>query len=160
VAGGWALDLFVGRVTRPHNDVDIALFREDQGQLRSHFSAWEWYKLSRGQAFPWRADEFVGHPVHELWASRRGERLEFLLNERRGDRWLFRRNLNIARELSRVQLAHEGIPYLPPEIVLLYKAKIRNEKDIGDCDRVLTKIPEEARAWLQEAEWQVCENGK
>jgi putative ABC transport system permease protein len=39
VAGGWALDLFLGRVTRPHHDVDIALFREDQRQLRSHFIA-------------------------------------------------------------------------------------------------------------------------
>ena len=29
VFGGWAVDLHVGRVTRPHDDVDIAVWRED-----------------------------------------------------------------------------------------------------------------------------------
>ena len=27
VAGGWALDLFLGRMTRPHHDVDVAILR-------------------------------------------------------------------------------------------------------------------------------------
>ncbi|HEV2736058.1 MAG TPA: hypothetical protein VGV85_14520, partial [Longimicrobiaceae bacterium] len=36
VAGGWALDLFLGRATRPHADVDLALFRDDQARLREH----------------------------------------------------------------------------------------------------------------------------
>jgi Aminoglycoside-2''-adenylyltransferase len=30
VVGGWALDLFLGRETRSHKDIDIAIFREDQ----------------------------------------------------------------------------------------------------------------------------------
>ncbi len=40
VRGGWALDLFVGRVTRPHGDIDLFLWAEDAerfaGLLREH----------------------------------------------------------------------------------------------------------------------------
>src|SRR5438874_1630364 len=35
VAGGWALDLYVGRSTRRHNDVDLAIFREDQADFEA-----------------------------------------------------------------------------------------------------------------------------
>jgi hypothetical protein len=28
--GGWALDLFLGKVTRPLHDVEIGVFRQDQ----------------------------------------------------------------------------------------------------------------------------------
>jgi hypothetical protein len=98
--------------------VDIALFRKDQGQLRSYLSVWKWQKLRHGQFLPWQPDEFVVSPIHELSATCQGERLEFLLNERLGDRWLYRRNLNIGRDLNHFRFAYDGIPYLPPEIVL------------------------------------------
>jgi hypothetical protein len=26
IAGGWAIDLFLGRMTRPHKDIEIAIF--------------------------------------------------------------------------------------------------------------------------------------
>jgi hypothetical protein len=29
IAGGWALDLFMGRQTRAHNDIEISVFRGD-----------------------------------------------------------------------------------------------------------------------------------
>jgi hypothetical protein len=29
VAGGWALDLYLGKVTRVHKDLDVGIFRED-----------------------------------------------------------------------------------------------------------------------------------
>jgi hypothetical protein len=30
VCGGWAIDLFLHHVTRPHKDVDFAILRKDQ----------------------------------------------------------------------------------------------------------------------------------
>ncbi|MCL4541605.1 MAG: hypothetical protein M1396_04620 [Chloroflexi bacterium] len=30
IAGGWAIDLFLGRQTRAHKDVEIAVLRQDQ----------------------------------------------------------------------------------------------------------------------------------
>src|SRR5699024_5631104 len=35
VVGGWAIDLHLGRVTRPHKDVDIAMRADDQQLLEA-----------------------------------------------------------------------------------------------------------------------------
>ncbi len=31
--GGWAVDLWVGRLTRPHDDIDVLVWREDQAPV-------------------------------------------------------------------------------------------------------------------------------
>lgn len=49
VAGGWAVDLFLGKVTREHGDVDIAIFRDDQRAVHDHFRGWQVRKVVRGQ---------------------------------------------------------------------------------------------------------------
>src|SRR5437867_13350030 len=41
VSGGWAIELFVGRVTREHEDLEVGLFRRDQGALWAYLSGWE-----------------------------------------------------------------------------------------------------------------------
>ena len=43
IAGGWALDLFLGRVTRAHNDVEIADFRADVDAVRVALPGWEFF---------------------------------------------------------------------------------------------------------------------
>ena len=40
VAGGWALDLWLGRRTREHADLELVLFRDDQSLLHPHFRRW------------------------------------------------------------------------------------------------------------------------
>ena len=34
IAGGWAIDLFIGKETRLHSDIEVALLREDQQGLK------------------------------------------------------------------------------------------------------------------------------
>ncbi len=41
VAGGWALDLWLGRETRVHQDVDLAILRGDQHKLYDTLPDWE-----------------------------------------------------------------------------------------------------------------------
>ena len=41
IAGGWAIDLFLRRVTREHEDVDIAILRADQRELRTRLRGFE-----------------------------------------------------------------------------------------------------------------------
>ena len=31
--GGWAVDLWVGRLTRPHDDIDVLVWREDEARV-------------------------------------------------------------------------------------------------------------------------------
>ncbi|MDX1534072.1 MAG: hypothetical protein R3291_00440, partial [Thermoplasmata archaeon] len=40
IAGGWAIDLHVGRITRSHEDAEIAVLRRDQKALRDHLEGW------------------------------------------------------------------------------------------------------------------------
>jgi hypothetical protein len=35
-AGDWAIDLFIGKETRQHQDIEIALFRKDQLLLKEY----------------------------------------------------------------------------------------------------------------------------
>ena len=68
VAGGWALDLFLGRVTRSHADVELAIFRQDQALLHRHFSTWELEKIVNGQRHVWSEAQRLELPVHEIHA--------------------------------------------------------------------------------------------
>ena len=36
IAGGWAIDLFLGKETREHKDIEIAIFRKDQLNLKTY----------------------------------------------------------------------------------------------------------------------------
>ena len=41
IAGGWAIDLFVGRQTREHEDIDILILRRDQHAVRALLESWD-----------------------------------------------------------------------------------------------------------------------
>ena len=54
------------------------------------------------------------------------------------DQWLFRRDARLCRPLSTIgRQTEDGLPYLAPEIQLLYKAKAPRPKDEADFARVL-----------------------
>lgn len=42
VFGGWAVDLHVGEVTRPHGDLDVAIWLEDHARISGLLSADGW----------------------------------------------------------------------------------------------------------------------
>jgi hypothetical protein len=53
---GWALDLFLGRETRTHEDLDIASLRGDQLALHRHLHGWELrYATPEHTLEPWDA---------------------------------------------------------------------------------------------------------
>jgi len=156
VVGGWAVDLYSGRVTRPHHDVEIAIFREDQLALQDFLSGWEFQKATRNPEKPlepWHQGEWLELPVHEIHAQPSGaepSELEVLLNERRGEEWVFRRNQSVTRPLAKVAMQSAlGIPFLSPEVVLLYKAKAPRAHDIADFEELRGLLDQERRSWLK-----------
>lgn len=160
IAGGWAIDLYLGRVTREHRDIEIAILRADQAAVREHFRAWHFYKAMRGQGLqPWPEGEWLELPIHEIHAwhptgdpPTLPSTLEILLNEADGDRWRFRRNLAISRPLQEISLSSkQGIPILSPEIVLLYKAMGPRPFDEADFSNVLDRLDAECHSWLRRA---------
>jgi len=155
IAGGWAIDVFLGRVTRDHGDVDVALLRRDQMDLRAHFAGWDLAKVVTGRREPWRAGERLELPVHEVHAHREfgaPADVEFLLSESSGGLWVFRRNPRVTRPLSSAGMrSGSGIPFLAPEVVLLFKAKDLGPKDAADFDAAIVRLEAEPRAWLRGA---------
>jgi hypothetical protein len=159
VAAGWAVDLYLGRVTRQHKDLEIAILRRDQHALRRYLQDWEFKKVKRvsgegeGRLEPWAEDESLKLPTHEIHAQSGGgglTKLEILLNECSGQDWIFRRNPEIKRPVSLIGLLSQtGVPFLAPEIVLLYKAKNPKLDDEADFNKVAPLLKQEPRAWLR-----------
>jgi hypothetical protein len=155
VAGGWAIDLFLGRVTRPHGDVDIALYRHDQGTLRDFLSQIHWNveQVVAGEARAWPAGRWLALPVHEVHATTSGgdATLEFLMNEGDALEWRFRKAPTVTRLRAAVERRSPGgLPYLAPELVLLYKAltPARRPTDDADFAAALPALTPEPRYWL------------
>ena len=156
VVGGWAIDLFLGRQTREHDDVDLGLFREDQGLLREHLFGGSFDKVVPGVGrVPWGSakSDWLELPVHELHAcSTTGQSLEFLLQERDGGDWVFRRDPRIRLPVEKLALTDEsGLSFMAAEVVLLYKAKGPRDRDRADLDLVLPRLTDAARSWLASA---------
>jgi GrpB-like predicted nucleotidyltransferase (UPF0157 family) len=150
VGGGWAIDLFLGRESRNHQDIDIAIFREDQFELRRHLANWKWKKAVSGTLVGWESTEWLELPIHEVHANSGEHQLEFLFNERRQDLWVYPRDQTITRPLADFR-PESGVPILPPEIVLLYKSKNPSEKDLADFRLLWPRLNSEARRWLADA---------
>lgn len=157
IAGGWALDLFLGRITREHHDIDVAVFREDQHKLRDHLEGWRFQKVVKREnpvREAWNGREWLTLPVHEVYGrSPHGDReLEILLNESSEENWIFRRNpaVTLARS-SLGRIGQSRVPYLTPEVVLLYKAAHPSAVDEADFTIVGKALDTDRRRWLADA---------
>jgi Aminoglycoside-2''-adenylyltransferase len=156
ICGGWALDLFLGRATRAHKDVDIGVAREDQFTAREYLRrrGWKLDKAVGGELRPWADGERLDLPVHAVWCRNEAhdpDFIEILLNEIDGERFRFRRDQSIT--LARGRMCFEpspGLHVLAPEIVLLY-ASNRHEEYDADFRNAAASLSDEARAWLRAA---------
>lgn len=157
IAGGWAIDLYLKRQTREHEDIEILIFRRDQLIIRQYLETWEFTKVdpSTNRREPWKDGEWLSLPIHEIHvthASGHLPKFEILLNECSEEFWKFRRMPEIRRSLTLVgRCTEDGIPFVSPEIVLLYKAKNPNSLDEEDFSNVIEVLEKEPRDWLRQA---------
>jgi Aminoglycoside-2''-adenylyltransferase len=156
VAGGWALDLFLGRQTRTHEDLDVALLRRDQQALRRHLRGWDLRYATPEHTLESWDGSYLELPVHGIWARRSAGATapwtcEFLLNEERDAHWVYRRNERVTRSLQEIGGLRGGVPFLRPEVVLLYKSTEDSPKNAADFDAALPSMEADARHWLAEA---------
>lgn len=156
VIGGYAIDLFLGRETRPHSDIEIAttcdgfiairerlqqryvLYAAGSGTLR---------RLAPGDAYPkdrhqcWVLDEAAA-----VW------RLDVMQEPGDATTWRCRRDERIAVPRDAIiRRTADNIAYLSPEAVLLFKAKGMREKDVRDFTLVAPLLQPAQRAWLIDA---------
>jgi len=155
VAGGWALDLFVGSQSRQHKDLDVGILRKDALMVLAALSSWQIFEAKDGLLTRMRQGYAPGANVNSLWCRPADDTdwtFELMLDESQDDRWAFRRDPTIQRPLSlAVRRDSSGIPFLAPEIQLLYKARPVRAKDQADFDHVAPRLDPEARSWLRTA---------
>lgn len=153
IAGGYAVELAVGRPVRDHADIDVLVLRRDQFAVQRALPGWQWQAVDPpGTMRPWRAGEYLGASVHEVWCRPGPDepwRMEIVLDESDGDDWVSRRDQRIRRPLTTLgAVTADGVPYLAPEIALYYKAKVGRPKDEIDFTAVLPVLGGDQRRWL------------
>jgi len=155
VAGGWAIDLLVGRQTRVHDDLDILILRRDQDQVRQQLEGWDvWAADPPGTLRPWPTGEILPGHVHDVWCRRHPDApwtVQLMIDDTDGDDWRYRRDPTIRRPIRSLagRASTPGRPVLAPDVQLLAKSKAARPKDEADFDAVRALLSPEERSWLR-----------
>lgn len=180
LCGGWSVDAWLGRQTRPHGDVDIAVFHHDQHAIFEHFPGWAMVghdpNVPDDTTEQWNGRR-LDPPAH-IHVPRLGSSLstsaalthtafefEFLLVERSDDEWVLRREPKLTLPLDRcVRPSWSGLPTIAPEVALFYKAgghltveeaetqgDVLRPQDEQDRHVLLATLGPAQRAWLAES---------
>jgi hypothetical protein len=157
LAGGYAVERFVGRAFREHGDTDIVVLRRDQLALQSWLTDWKWYAADPpGTLRPWKAGEALPIGIHDIWGHREASRaweLQIMIQECDGDSWYFRRDDRIRGSVGDLVQSLDGVPCLRVDLQLLYKSKGLRDKDELDFTESLPRLGPEQRdtlaSWLR-----------
>jgi|SRR3954451_4555570 hypothetical protein len=155
LSGGEALDVFVGRPTRAHGDIDISLRRADLPAFQCFLAGRLELLVARDGRLHDLPDGPTGDEVHGLWArtSEAGPwRLQVNLEPVEGHEWVYRRDPRVRLDIEHV-IRHrdDGLPYVAPAVQLLWKAKDTRPCDEHDFATVVPLLDGAERAWLADA---------
>ena len=153
VAAGWALDLFLGRQTREHDDLEIGVPSHRFDEVRKALVDFELVVVGDGQAWPMTDAALRAH--HQTWV-RDGRsspwRVDVFREPWEGNTWIYRRDPRIRLPASRlISRTRDGIPYVQPEVVLLFKAKAARPRDETDFTTVMAHLDSRRRRWLRDS---------
>jgi hypothetical protein len=154
VAGGWAIDLWLGTQSREHHDVEVVIRHRDQQLVLAALSErWEMWCLDPPGS-GWRT--WDGHevrpPAFQLQA--RADDMEFdLFTESVVDgAWTYRRDAHIHRPANYVvMIASDGTPVVRPEVQLLYMSTSGTAKNQHDFELTHARLAHADAAWLAQS---------
>jgi hypothetical protein len=150
VAGGWALDVFRGAPSREHEDLEIAIPAAGFPAIRAALDDLDFDVPHDGRLWPLTSENVDSS--HQTWGRDRATgryRIDVFREPHDGDTWICRRDESIRRPYDQlIQHSADGIPYLPPEIVLLFKGKASRPKDQDDFIGILPLLSAVQRGWL------------
>lgn len=191
ICGGYAIDLFVGESTRLHKDIDIAVFWSDRKQIVDNFlnNGWRIFEPDNGllreilniqddlciEDNLWcikrNSNSYKINKVYDNFYKITTERkqqniidfIELLFNRKEDELFLYKRNPSISLS-NAIYYTKENIPYLVPEMVLLYKStfvKFTESTQKNDIEMVanyrhdfniaIKYLSEKQRNWLRDA---------
>jgi hypothetical protein len=157
VVGGWAIEAATG-YQREHDDTDISILSTDVPAFVDHL---------RGRWHVWNNVGGVLHPLGGRWTTVDEPRSQLWLRTNASAPWVLDVPLTPAADGGRwtnkaldghvatveevTWVAEDGIRYLLPEIVLVFKARLRRRKDEPDFEATLPILTAERREWMREA---------
>ena len=177
VCGGFALDMFLDQNIRIHGDMDICVFEDDRENVLKFIldQGWQVYEF-RGQGkvrplthamqsdpgrnlmcltdgcdivkfYPCKDKGMLYHQFFHT-GMKKLHYLEFLFNRADSGYLVLNQEKGVRRELSKAFLTWNGIPYLAPEIALLYKASSSDNPDYQlDYRQVYPHLNSDQREW-------------
>jgi|SRR5579884_3160301 len=152
--GGWAIDLFLDRETRPHKDIDIAIRRRDQLVFQSHLMARGWQlEIAEKGLHRWAAGHFLQLPANTIWCWHSEQFMELLFDEWDDHTFRLRHKQSISMPAKQAMVTTpSGFRALAPETVMLYKSRDAKNADYrADFENAYPNLPEDRRRWLETA---------
>lgn len=170
LCGGWAIDAWLGRISRDHGDVDLSVFDADHEQLAEHLDGWQLIAhtsvgddsstgLWDGRRLPVpshlhaRAPQDAGPlPEDGVCEPAKGWWLDIQIDGNEGDEWVVRREPRVSLPLAdALRPSPWGVPATAPETVLFLKAIAPRRRDWRDFVACLPLLDERQIAWLRDA---------
>jgi len=154
--GGHAIEAFTG-VRRPHEDVDLSIFGRDvpflRRQVEGRYHLWS----NHGGTLRPINDRFP-EPLDylsQIWIREHALApwvIDLPMSPDVQGRWLSKRDPLHVADLEQVTWVHsDGIRYLNPEVVLLFKAQAHRAKDERDLDVTWPLLTPAKQDWLRES---------
>lgn len=156
IAGGYAIEHFVGRSLREHGDIDVLLLRKDSALVRQWLGNWDcWMVQPRGVLRRWCMKEELPESVSDIWCREHPSgpwQVQLMLDEGNDRDWRSRRCPVVTLPLADLGYATQGgLRFLTPEVQLFYKAKAPREKDEIDLLAALPLLDQRQKRWLHQA---------
>lgn len=166
LCGGWAVDLWLGRQTRDHGDLDITIFERDLPAAFRQFTGWTL-----------NADDATNGANREQWDGRAlvlpahiharetdGLELELIVNPGGPGEWVLTAKPPITLPFEHAVRAYSpGLLVAAPEVLMFYKSRLCNgcpgcsaprklrPHDEADFHALLPGLGPVERAWLRGA---------
>lgn len=170
LCGGWAVDAWLGRQTREHGDVDIAVLQEDLDELFVHLQSWQLIahdpNVPGDTSEPWngRHLDLPAHihgrltsPAESIPESlpspaAQGFALDIQIDQRVGDVWVLSGEPYVSAPMADcLRTSSWDVPTLAPVALLFHKAGALAPDEETDLDKLLPRLRPEERRWLGDA---------
>lgn len=150
---GWALELRFGVCTSVHGGIEIAVPAAGFPEVRDRFPEYAFDAVGGGRIWPDPAPQALA-ATRQTWLRDPGTGrylLDVFREPHDGDTWICRHNTAIRLPYTEVvRRTADGVPYLAPELVLLFKAKHARPKDEADFAEALARMSAHERTTLAE----------
>lgn len=153
LSGGHALEAHLGESWRSHDDTDVGIVRTDAARLLDVLPDWDVRVGAAGTLRPWSGEPLdPTRSENNLWCRASSDSpwaLDVTVGAGNEREWIYRRDRSIRRPWADAVLTtSDGIPYLAPELQLLFKSRTIRPKDDHDARFVIPRLARHRRAWL------------